>query len=50
MQVVRHDGCGDGTIALNQLRTEINVENVLFVMKFGERFIDLENFSASRAE
>src|ERR1035437_5183207 len=50
MQVVGHNGFRDRTVAFNQLRTEIKVKNTLAVIEFGKRFIDLENFSALRAE
>ena len=50
MQIVGHDGFGDRTVVLNQLRTEIQVKNIFTVVEPGERLVDLEDFAALRAE
>ena len=50
MQRVGHDGFGDGTVVLNVLGTEVEVEEVAAVVESGERLVDLENLAALRAE
>jgi hypothetical protein len=50
MQIIGHDVLGNGAIALDQLRADVDVENILAVVEFGERLVDLENFSALGAE
>jgi len=36
MQIVGHDGLGDGAVVLNQLRTEVQIKNVFAVVEPGE--------------
>ena len=50
MQIVVHHGFGNGAVVFNQLRTEINVENVFAIIEPGQRLVDLENLSTLRAE
>src|SRR5258706_2301316 len=50
MQRVGHDGFGNGTVALNQLRTEVEVKNVAAIVELGKRLIDLKDLATLRAE
>lgn len=50
MQIILHHGFGDRAVVFNQLRAEIDVEDVFAVTEPGKRFVDLENFPALRAE
>ncbi len=45
-----HDGFRDRTVVLDELGTQVEVENVAAVIETGKRLIDLKNFPALRAE